>query len=461
MKKSAAGDEKGEAIVKFQSLRTSLAGSALALSAALFLGSCGGGGAESNNTGGNLVLLPNLGVTFYAGVPATMTVGGGRHPYRITSSQPGIFPVPDSISNNSFTVIPGNPGVIDDSVQVGQLPIRSVTVQVTDAENNFQQAIIEVAQNFIMGYGLTYTSNCTVTVGTPPPACAGGETVIRIEPTFNGRLVPHRTLRLEILRGPLVFLYAPNGAVAGNTVTVTSDEMGRTFAVMRIDTGVPTQTGFIRLIDVETGMFADQVFPITGVATATQLEIIPDEFTFTGAFTNQCGTGSGSFLVYDGVPPYTAVSSFGEVTLNNTTSDTNPGMFTFNVSNPNVCLTDATIVVQDSRLVRGTVTITTEAGTNDPPPPPLRAVPTSITLSCTLLSGSFLVAGGDPAVTTINAATNDPTLTLSVAGRTVSVTYNPPGGGLTPTGPNVTGTVSATDGASVVSVPVRHPPDCT
>ena len=445
--------------MKFQSLRTSLAGSALALLAALFLGSCGGGGGGTNNQGGNLVLLPNLGVTFYAGVPATMTVGGGRRPYRVVSSQPGIFPVPDEVNNNSFTVIPGNPGVIDDSVQVGQLPIRSVTVQVTDAENNFQQAIIQVAQNFIMGYGLSYTSNCTVATGTPPTACAGGETLIRIEPTFNGRLVPNRTLRLEVMRGPLVFLYAPNGAVAGNTVTVTSDEMGRTFAVMRVDPGVPTQFGIIRLIDVETGMYADQVFSITGVATETQLEIIPDEFTFTGAFTNQCGTGSGSFLVFDGIPPYTATSSFGEVTLNNTTSDTNPGMFTFNVSNPNICLTDATIIVMDSRLVRGTVTVTTEAGSNDPPPPPLRAVPTSLTLSCTVTSGSFLVAGGD-STATINAASSDPTLTLLVAGRTVTVTYTPPSGGLVAVPPTLTGTVSVTDGAGVVSVPVRHPTDC-
>ncbi|HET6263303.1 MAG TPA: hypothetical protein VFD95_00490, partial [Usitatibacter sp.] len=273
-------------------------------------------------------------------------------------------------------------------------------------------------------------------------------------------LVPNRTLRLEVLRGPLVFLYAPNGAVAGNTVTVTTDEMGRTFAVMRVDPGVPTQFGIIRLIDVATGMFADQVFSITGVATATELEIIPNEFTFTGAFDNQCGTGSGSFLVFDGLPPFTAFSSFGEVTLNNTTSDTNPGMFTFNVSNPNVCLTDATIIVQDSRLVRGTVTITTQPGDNPAPPPPLRAIPTSLTLSCTVTSGSFLVAGGDTTAT-INAATNDPTLTLTPAGRTVTVTYTPPSGGVTPTGANISGTVSATDGASVVSVIVRHPPDCT
>ena len=443
-------------------MRTSLAGSAFALLAAMLLGSCGGGGGGSNNTGGNLVLLPNLNVTFYAGVPAEMHVGGGRHPYRLSSSQPGIFPVPSEIDNNSFTVIPSNPGVIDNSVQAGQLPIRSVVVQVTDAENNIQQAQITVAQNWVFGYGLSYTSNCqSASAGTtPPPACAGGETLVRVEPTFNGALVAHRVLRLETQRGPITWVY-PDGTIAGNSITVTSDDMGRTFAIFRNDSGVPTQFGIIRLIDVETGMYADQVVNISGVAIADQLEIIPDSFTFTGPNTAQCGTGQGSFLVFDGVPPYTAFSASGAVSVTPDTTSDQPGQFTFNVGNPNVCLTDATIVITDSRLVRGTVTINTEAGTADPPPPPLRAIPSSLTLSCTLLSGSILVAGGDPAVTTVNAATTDPKLTLSIAGRTVTVDFNPTVPLGTSTGANVTGTVTITDGASVLSIPVRHPPDCT
>ena len=450
--------------MKFQSLRTSLAGSAFALVAAMLLGSCGGGGGGTNNTGGNLVLLPNLNVTFYAGVPATMTVGGGRHPYRLASSQPGIFPVPSEIDNNSFTVVPSNPGVIDNSVQAGQLPIRSVVVQVTDAENNIQQAQITVAQNWVFGYGFSYTSNCqSASAGTAAPAaCAGGETVVRIEPTFNGALVAHRTLRLETQRGPIVWLY-PDGTIAGNSVTVTTDDMGRTFAVFRVDPGIPTQTGIIRLVDVETGMYADQVVNIQGVAIANQLEIIPDTFTFTGPNTAQCGTGQGSFLVFDGVPPYTAFSAFGEVTVSPITTSSQPGEFTFNVSNPNVCLTDATIVITDSRLVRGTVTINTEAGTADPPPPPLRAIPTSLTLHCTAPSASFLVAGGADPTAPITPNENDPELTATSGGtRTVTVDWLPPGGfgAGVDVGPTVNTVVNATDGTSFVNVTVRRPSSC-
>ena len=448
-------------------MRNSLVRGALAIIAALLVGSCGGGGAASNNTGGNLLLLPNLNVVFYAGVPATMTIAGGRHPYRVVSSNPGIFPVPDQVSNSTFTVIPSNPGVLDNSVQAGDLPIRSLTVQVTDAENNFQQAIISVAQNFIMGYGLRYTSNCTVETGDPPAACGGGETLVTIEPTFNGALVPNRTLRLDVIRGPLVWLSAPNGTILGPTTTVTSDEMGRTFAIFRTDVGVETQFAIIRLTDVATGQYADQAFVINGLTQSQQeLNILPNEFTFKGALQGQCGTGSGSFLVFDGTPPYTAFSTFGEVSLDNSTSDTNPGQFSFDVGNPNICLTDATIVVYDTRNVRGTVTITTEEGETappPPPPPPLRAIPTALTLTCSLPSGSFLVAGGSDPTAVINATESDPQLTqTSGTGRSVTVDFVPTGGfgAGTDVGPTITSQVQATDGTAVVVVTVRHPTSC-
>ena len=450
--------------MKFHSSRTSLAGGVLVAIAALLVASCGGGGGGSNNTGGTLFLLPNLNVTFYAGVPATMNISGGRWPYRITSSQPGVFPVPSEISANSFTVIPSNPGVIDTSAQTPTaLPVITVQVAVTDAENNFQQASVQVAQNFLTGYGLSFTSSgCTAAggAGTAPPACAGGETLVCLKPVFNGALVGLRTLRLDTLRGPVTWLY-PNGQVAGNSVTVTTDHEGEACAIFRADNGVPTQFVVFRVTDVETGVSVEESVILTGVATASELEILPDTFTFTGATKADCGTGSGQFLVFDGVPPYSAISTFAEVTVSPATTEAQPGKFTFNVSNPNVCLTDATIVVTDSRLVRGTVKITTEAGSADPPPPPLRAIPTTLTLHCNATSGSVLVAGGADPTAAVTPSTADPNLTAVPSGpRSVQVDFVPPAAGLTDVGPTVNGTVSITDGAQVVTVTVRHPTTC-
>jgi hypothetical protein len=448
--------------VKFHSLRTSLAGSALAALAALLLGSCGGGGGGTNNTGGNLFLLPNSNVTFYAGMPATMNISGGRWPYRITSSQQGVFPVPSTISANSFTVIPNNPGVIDNTVQAGQLPVISVQVAVTDAENNFQQANIQVAQNFLTGYGLSYTSNCTPASGgtTSPPGCAGGETLVRLTPTFNGNLIGVRTLRIDTLRGPITWLY-PNGQIAGDSVTLTTDHEGKAFAVFRADTGVPTQFVVFRVTDVETGVSTEESFILTGVATATALEILPDTFTFTGATKAECGTGSGQFLVFDGIPPYKAISTFADVTVSPASTDAQPGLFTFNAGNSNICLTDATIVVTDSRLVRGTVTITTEAGSADPPPPALRAIPSVLTLTCATNTGGTLIAGGGDPTAQVTPSTADPALTATApTPRGVSIVFNN-GGLATDVGPTVTSIVSITDGAQVVNVTVRHPTSCT
>ena len=446
--------------MKFHSLRTSLAGSAFALIAAMLLASCGGGGAAGNNTGGNLVVAPNN-ATFYAGVPATMTVAGGRRPYRITSSEPGIFPVPSEINASSFTVIPSNPGVIDDNIQQGQLPRRTVHITAIDAENNFQNADIEVAQNFLTGYGLSFASNCPVANGgtTSPPGCAGGETLVRLTPTFNGALVGLRTLRIDTERGPITWLY-PNGQPAGSSITLTTDHEGKALAVFRADAGVPTQFVIFRVTDVETGVSVEESFILTGVAIASNLTILPDQFEFTGADTATCGTGSAQFLVFDGVPPYKAVSSFGQVTVNPSESDDQPGKFSFNVSDPTTCLSKATIIVTDSRLARGTVEIDTKAGSGTPPPAPIRVVPSTITLSCTVTSGSVLAVGGSG---TYSAATGDPTLTASATGSTITINFGP--GGLTnpggaPSGANISGTVSVTDGTSVATVTVRHPPDC-
>lgn len=447
--------------MKFHSLRTSLVGTVFALIAAALLGSCGGGGASTNNTGGTLTLLPQTG-TFFAGMPATMIISGGRRPYRLTSSEPGILPVPSTLDGSSFTVIPSNPGVIDNDLAPTALPIRTVIIQVIDAENNTTSASIRVAQNFLTGYGVSFNSNCpgsgTPGSGTAPQACAGGETLVRLVANFNGALIGNRTYRLEVLRGPFFWVF-PDGRIAGNTITVTTDHEGKALAIFRVNGGVPTQIGVFRIVDVETGVSTEQSFIITGVPLATQLEIIPNEFTFTGRDTATCGTGSGQFLVFDGLPPYTAVSSFAQVTVTPSSTNEQPGRFTLNVSDPSTCLSNATIIVTDSRLVRGTVTVTTVAGTNDPPPPPLRVLPTSVTLGCSARTGSFLIVGGDPAAA-FSASTSDSTLSLVVVDRNVTITYNNPNPGLVNVNPLVASSVIVTDGTDTGVVSVRRPTDC-
>jgi hypothetical protein len=452
--------------VKFHSLRTALVGSAIALSAAFLLGSCGGGGAAATGQGGNLILLPQSG-TFYAGMPATFTIAGGRRPYRLASNEPGIFPVPNEINENTLTVIPGNPGVIDNSVTAGQLPIRTVTLQVTDFTNGFQQSTFTVAQNFLTGYGVSYNSNCSL-VGSstvPPAACSGGETVARIEPTFNGALIGFKTLRLDVVRGPFKW-YNEDGTLSGtdgHTLTVTTDHEGKTHALFKVDTGVNTQVAEYRVTDVATGVSTEQIFTINGIAVANVLTLIPDTFSFTGADSTKCGTGSALFLAFDGVPPYKAISTAGEIVVDPTTSNDNPGMFTLNANTPNVCLTGAIVVVTDARLARGTLKVDTKAGAAAPPAGPLRAVPASLVLTCGQTASTIISGGvGAPIISGVAVAPPGlPTdLTATIAGQTLTVTQNQ----LLPVvtaAPVRTGTVTLTDGASSLKITVTYPNTCT
>jgi hypothetical protein len=443
--------------VKFHSLRTSLVGSAIAVSAAFLLGSCGGGGAATSNTGGNLQLLPQNG-TFYAGMPATMTIVGGRHPYHIVSGEPGILPVPSTVNESSFTVIPNNPGVVDAGTAVDALPIRTIIVSATDSENLFQQSSIQVAQNFLTGYGVRYTSNCaSATGGSGPPACAGGETAVRIEANFNGSLIGFRTYRLDVLRGPFHWVFPDSGGqIVGDSITVTTDHEGKTNAIFRVDNNVPTQLAMFRLTDVATGVSVEQLFTITGAPVGADLEILPDTFTFTGPDSAHCGTGTADFLVFDGVPPYTAVSSFANVSVTPTTSSSQPGRFTLSVGDPSTCLTDATIIVTDSNNIRGTVTVTTEAGSNDPPPAPVRVIPTSFTLTCQG-NGAGVVAGGTSPYSATSTAPSR--ISAVIAGNSLTVTEL--SAGPTPSGGLTTSTVIVTDGTSTATVTVRYPTTCS
>ena len=449
--------------VKFHSLRTALVGSAIALSAAFLLGSCGGGGAASTGQGGNLILLPTSGATFYAGMPATFTIAGGHKPYRLASTDPGIFPVPNSTDENTLVVIPNNPGVIDNSITPGQLPLRTVSLQITDATNGFQQSQFTVAQNFLTGYGVSYTSNCAAvgTSTTIPTACGGGTTVAKIEPTFNGALIGFKTLRLDVIKGDFKW-YNQDGTISGtdgHTITVTTDHEGKTNAFMHVDVGVQTQIAIYLITDVATGVSTEQIFTITGNPIASTLTILPATFSFTGATTADCGTGSAQFLVFDGIPPYKAISSFPQVTVQPATSTDQPGLFTLNVNDPNFCLTGATIIVTDSRLARGTVTIDTKVGTGAPPPTPLRVVPASF---AGILCGQTVTAlvtggaGGAAVISAIQSSSNLVPGTL-VAGNQVSVQANPVTGAATPQ----TATVTVTDGTSTATFTVKMPNVCS
>jgi hypothetical protein len=445
----------------------------------MLLGSCGGGGAGSPGPqGGPPQIQPATG-TFYAGVEYTITIAGGRPPYTLSSSEPSLLPVPTVLDGFFFTVIPANPGVIDTGLPPGSVPSRSVTITMRDSVGSTASTTgLSVAANFLTGYGVSFLSNCpSPTGGGSSDACAGGETNIFLRASISGNLNSNREYRFEVVRGPFTWI-CNNTTVqgctvsnSGNVVTTRTDHMGDAQVSFRVADNVGTQLAVFRVVDVATGASTAHVFTITGTPIGGALEAIPDAFTFTGINTAQCGTGTADFLVFDGTPPYTAISSSPNVTVSRTgtlppydppiTSSTQPGRFTLQVSNPFVCLDEVPIVITDRFNSRTVVTVSTEAGSAPPPPTPVTVTPGSLTLQCGQ-SGSVSVLGGPTGTATFSVSSPDPRVSATASGRTVTVTRAaadiptvPP----TPPG-TIAYTVTVTDGSTFTTIGISAPAVC-
>jgi hypothetical protein len=430
--------------VKFHTLNQFV----LALLASFLLAACGGGGASTNNQGGPLFVAPD-GATFYAGQPSTITITGGKGPYSVTSSEPGVLPVPSQV-NGSFQVIPHNNGVVDAGLPPGSLPVRTVNVTVRDILNNADSVAIKVAQNFLTGYGFSFGAS-TCAANSP---CAGGETALLFDTTFNGSLHGNEMFRVERVRGPFQFVDPLNSNNQTDTVTVGSDHTGTVTTVIRVAAGIPSQIGIVRLVHIATGASVEYNFQINGNPASGALTIIPSTVSFTGASDQFCGTGSADVYVFDGQAPYTATCPNPNTSVSPSTSSTQPGKFTFSATNNQVCLTDEACFITDATGARVIVPITTKKGEAAPAPTTLTVSPDTLTLACGA-SGSVTVVGGTGSY---SANSSSPRVTATVAGNIVTIRRLTGDPAIPATQPTDV-TVTITDGASLASVAVTITPD--
>jgi hypothetical protein len=403
---------------------------------------------------GAVTIQPNAG-TIYAGIPFTFTVQGGRTPYALTSSEPGLLQVPNQIDGHSFTVVAANPGVIDPSTTTGSLPVKTVTISVRSGDGiSTSTSGIKVGQNFLTGYGISFSPiTCPISLGsggtTTPQACAGGESTVTMSATFNGNLAGDRQFQFQVLKGHFSFVFPQGGT--GNSVTTVSDHSGNITVIIQAQGNIPSEVAVLRVIDVATGVYDDHAFIITGTGGTGTLTAIPSTITFTGIQTTDCGGGAATFLVLGGIPPYSAISTVQRAVLRNTTSNTNPGQFTFDMSASSLPCQFGPIVVQDSTGANTQVQVTAQPGATAPPTPAAFTVlPAAITLGCGQ-SGSVTAIGGSGSYFT-NSTT--PNITAVVAGNTVTITRLNSG---TTTG---TDTVTVSDGANVAPVVVTDTATC-
>ena len=427
---------------------------------AVLLGACGGGGSTNLNAvaqGGILNVNGNATSTAYAGVPYTITIVGGKPPYVLISSEPSIISLPATTDSNQVTVVPNNPSTIDSGLKPEDLPVKSVTITVRDNSTQTASNIVKVAQNYLIGYGVTLTpTTCPSSSQTTGAngACSGGESALRFYAATNGTFAAGHTYTITNIKGHYS-LRNPVTGQTGNSVQAVADATGQVIVIVNVPINQQSEVGIVRIQDTATGQYADDAFLINGVAGGTtgtgDLTVIPNALSFTGPLTTTCGTGYATILVFDGTPPYSAVSADPNVVVLPVSPNAQPGVFQLSAINPGVCLSKATVTFTDSVGRRATLTVDTAVGKGTPPA--LVVAPTTVTVTCGQ-TANVSVAGGLGSLT-VNST--HPRIVAFLAGGSIGITrVNGDGATVYPT----TGTVSVTDGATVATVDVTTIANC-
>ncbi len=444
--------------MNFAALRSAktLLSIAFVASTAMLMASCGGGGASGSPaiTGSAPRLNPESG-SLYAGVPYTITIVGGRRPYNVSSSEQTIVPLNFTTSDSSFEIIPNNPGVIDVGLDPDAVPSRTVNIRVIDSGGLIASGSFNVLQNFFTGYGVAYQSLCASGTGSQPQACSGLDSVIRFSPTSQGVRYGNRVLQFDKVRGDFQFVEENPATVPQlvNTLRATTDQNGLVLARLRVTVGAPTQVATYRITDVRTGVTTDQTFIIVQQDPTTVINLIPNTFTFTGGLAGTCGSGSGQSIILGGVGPYQVLTSSPLIIAGPNPVEKNGDRLSVTVPAGITTCPTGTVTVIDSQGARGTITVTSQAGTGTLPP--ITVSPTSLTLTCAAPTGSAAVIGGNGA---LSAVTSHPRVQATISGNVLTVTR------LAPDNPVVaypaTATVAITDGATIVNLTATVPASC-
>ncbi len=435
---------------------------ALLASMTTLLVSCGGGGTTGGDPRdtGALAIIPNTG-SMYANVPQLFNIAGGRAPYLVVSNEQTVVPINTTITGNTFTVVPNQPGVVDPQTDPNVVPSRSVTITVRDSAGTQINGTYNVLQNFLTGYGLSITTlaNCQAggaTTTTPTDACAGADSLVTLVPITNGLRYAGKQMRLTSTFGPFAFILDSTG-VTGGTYTTNADSAGVVTARIRVQQNAATQYAQFRLFEVATGAYRDVTFVILNSnGTQVALSTVPSSINLAGATTAQCGTGQVNLFVRGGQPPYTASTTFpGAIGISPPIVQNSGDAFTISMFNQNFCLSPGTVVITDGRGSFVTVDITTTAGTAAPVLP-LTAAPNSICIPDSG-TGVISISGGNnnKVINSSNPGLASAVPTTGTGNFTTTINALGAGGGV---GQAVTLTVS--DGGSTATINVTRKTTC-
>lgn len=382
---------------------------------AVLLGSCGSGAVSSASDPTLTLAVSPASATAYSGVPATFAISGGgaRAPYKVTSSDATLLPVPAApISETQFVLTPN-------AVSAQQ----SVTISVMDQAGKTASSIVTIQPNFI-------NSDITIT-GTAPPAfascagvgaiCAGQFGTAALTVSQNGAPARGRSVRFDVVQGNFGFpIDATQLAPFPMSVTVTSDESGRVSIVLRANTEAPPQIATIRATDVVSGAFRTASFFIKQPTVGGgQFVTIPPEWKISNTYKGECAGGTVDYLIFGGTPPYAIRSSAPLIATASpaVTAVENPSRFTVNFAANPTCGSGYQVIftVTDNTGLSIQPILTNTSGTVDRPTPPVVTPSPAISLSPN--PTPFLGCGQSVQVqvTITNPGTTAATITTSIA----------------------------------------------
>lgn len=399
-------------ILNFFSQKTSTFSISFLLAATLaLLTGCGSGVASSNLA---LAVLP-ASATVYYGNPTVFTITGGKKNYSVYSDNSAVISFASStVADNTFIVNANN--VAADT---------TVTLTVRDADGKTVQSVITVKPATMGSTSLKVTPDSTAT-GCAPAVCSGGTGLVEIQLLqFAG--IANRSLRLDATQGDFEFV-SGSSALNTNTLTVTTDQSGHAYAVIRAKTNAPTQFAILKATDLVNGSSQQTTFTIAQITDGSKvLTVIPGSNTIETTFPGGCSSGvETSYYIFGGTPPYSIFSTATQnAVVSPATVQQNGGGFTARTAG--ILCGKVSFIITDAngRVITATLDNVRNTTTAPPPPTPM-ALFTSAPASVTLRSGAptdsltYTIGGGSGAYYV--STSNSSVATVSLSGSTFTIT---------------------------------------
>lgn len=252
----------------------------------------------------------------YSDVPASLTVVNGVMPIRSVSSVPGVITVP---ALSYGPVIP--------LAAAGVTSLTAVVITLVDATGRSQTVNVNVDRSISFQETSIIPSQISKCQGTRGNVVCSGETALLRTRVLNPNNSPiiGREVRADVILGEFGFASPQGLSPQSITATTATDQDG--YANFRVSANllIISQVAVVRLTDLTVNNVLDLPFSLVrAVGTAPGLSVVPQAYTVTGFYQNECAAATYDLLVYGGSPPYVLTGTLPTLVQLSTPGQTTP-----------------------------------------------------------------------------------------------------------------------------------------